>query len=213
VLDFGDFPQHPARLGPNHTTRTVTGAPARARSLRWLRETLLDEISELGPQLLMQGIANLLPHPCFNQLRTQLWRAMSIQIGPGSLVMGELMLSGVRDRSALFSIGSETYISGPLRVNLGGAVRIGNGVNVGHDCLFLTVDHEVARPDRRAGLSNNRSIVIEDGACIASCVTILPGVTIGRGAVVSTGAVVTRDVPADTMVGGVPAKFLQRFER
>ena len=42
--------------------------------------------------------------------------------------------------------------------------------------------------------------------------TVLPGVTIGDGAIVAAGAVVTKDVPANTVVGGVPAKVIRRIE-
>jgi maltose O-acetyltransferase len=171
-----------------------------------LQVAVRDELGEAGLCIMGQAVANLLPQFCFNRLRTGMWRAMKFEMGQGSLVMGELLLSGAGNWSELFSVGDYTYISGPLRVNLGGAVRIGSGVNIGHDCLLLTVDHEMGGPYRRAGISENRSIVIEDGAWIASRVVILPGVTIGRGAVVAAGAVVTRDVPANTMVGGVPAK-------
>jgi maltose O-acetyltransferase len=173
-----------------------------------------DEILDLRPRVhLIQGFTNyFLPQFCFNRLRTALWRAAKIEIGPGSMVMGDLLLSGDGDWPSLFTIGRDTYISGPLRINLGGAVRIGDRVNVGHDCLFVSVDHEIGEPSRRAGVSTNRPITIQNGVWIASKVVILPGVTIGEGAVVATGAVVRSDVPAHTLVGGVPAKVLRTLQ-
>jgi maltose O-acetyltransferase len=201
---------------PPDTHRTLTddaGATERPDAWGKLRCAVMDELGDMGPRLLMQTLANCLPQFCFNRLRTELWRTAKLRLGPGTLLMGDLRLSGAGDWSELFTVGAETYISGPLRVNLGGAVHIGSGVNVGHDCLMITVHHKIGNSERRAGLSENRSIVIEDGAWIASRVVILPGVTIGRGAVVAAGAVVTRDVPADTMVGGVPARVIRRLAR
>lgn len=160
-----------------------------------------------------QGLAQLLPQFRMNWLRTALWRFARVPVGEGSLIMGDLFLSGAGDWASLFSVGEHTYITGPLRVNLGGAVRIGNAVNIGHDCLFLTVDHQPGPPWRRAGATQYGSIVIEDGAWIASRVTVLPGVTIGAGAIVAAGSLVTSHVAPHTLVSGVPAKFRRELDR
>ena len=55
-------------------------------------------------------------------------------------------------------------------------------------------------------------VIIKKNAWIAIGVIILPGVTIGEGAIVASGAVVSRDVPPNTMVGGIPAKIIREFE-
>jgi acetyltransferase-like isoleucine patch superfamily enzyme len=166
---------------------------------------------QLRPQL-AQTLAGILPQFGFSQVRTAILRAGSLEIGEESLVMGPLHLSGAGDWSALFSVGSHTFISGPLRINLGGSVRVGSGVNIAHDVALLTVDHEIGPPWRRAGWSRHASIVIEDGVWIGSRVTVLPGVCIGTGAVVAAGAVVTSDVPPHTLVGGVPARVLRNLD-
>ena len=56
-----------------------------------------------------------------------------------------------------------------------------------------------------------RPVVVGKGVWIGSHATILPGVTIGEGAVVAAGAVVARDVPARTVVAGVPAKVIKNI--
>ena len=88
-------------------------------------------------------------------------------------------------------------------------VTIGSGVSVGHHVLLITTDHAIGPPEFRAGLAQPQPITIGDGAWIAAGATILPGVRVGAGAVVAAGALVTRDVAANTLVGGVPAKELR----
>jgi maltose O-acetyltransferase len=217
---FGDagstMANKPSRnVRPEASPSADSQAQPRENASKWdkTRALLIDELGEMRVSLLMQGVANFLPQFCFNRLRTALWRTVNLKIGAGSLVMGELVLSGSGDWSSLLSVGADTYISGPLRINLGGSVRIGSGVNIGHDCLLLTVDHEIGGPDRRAGWSTCKPIVIEDGAWIASKVVILPGVTVGRGAVVAAGSVVTKNVPANTLVGGIPAKVMRQLSQ
>ena len=182
-------------------------------SLEAVRALVGDELRDFRPSLhLVQGITGrLMPQFCFNRLRTALWRAAQLEIGAGSIIMGDLILSGGGHWPSLLKIGRETFISGPLRINLGGEVRIGSSVNIGHDCLIVAVGHDIAGPDRRAGSARNESVVIEDGVWIASRVVVLPGTTIRTGAVVAAGAVVASDVPAHTLVGGVPAKVLRHL--
>lgn len=57
-----------------------------------------------------------------------------------------------------------------------------------------------------------RPVVIKKGACVSIATTVMPGVTIGEGAVTGTGALITKDVPAWTIVAGVPAKVLKTLE-
>lgn len=104
------------------------------------------------------------------------------------------------------SIGS--YCAVNARVLLdgrGGLLTIGNHVDVGQETNLWTLEHD---PDSDAHETRGKSVTIEDYAWIASRVTILPGVTVGRGAVVAAGAVVTRDVKPMDKVAGVPAKSI-----
>jgi maltose O-acetyltransferase len=64
---------------------------------------------------------------------------------------------------------------------------------------------------RRAGDLKAEPVTIGDGAWIGARATILPGVTIGGGAVVAAGSVVTRDLPANVLAGGVPARVIREL--
>jgi maltose O-acetyltransferase len=158
------------------------------------------------------AVSRFLPQFCFNRTRTALLRAAGFRIGSFSGIMGALDVTGPGNVTELLSIGDRTIISGPLHVDLGAPVRIGNGVNLGHDVWLLTIDHEIGSGERRCGPSLAAPVTIEDGAWIGSRVTVLPGISVGRGAVVAAGAVVTRDVRPNTLVAGVPARFVRDLD-
>jgi acetyltransferase-like isoleucine patch superfamily enzyme len=158
------------------------------------------------------SISRLLPQFAFNRTRTALLRAAGFHIGARSAVMGVFDVTGPGSVSELFSIGERTLISGPVHINLGAPVRIGNRVRIGHHVLLLTIDHEIGLSASRCGKLSAAPITIGDGAWLGSRVTVLSGISIGAGAVVATGAIVTRDVPPDTLVAGVPARFVRDLE-
>jgi acetyltransferase-like isoleucine patch superfamily enzyme len=83
-------------------------------------------------------------------------------------------------------------------------------VQIGPRINLITENHPV-NPSIRKDLDLN-SILIKRNAWIGAGATILPGVTVGENTIVAAGAVVNRDVPANTIVGGVPAKFIRTIE-
>jgi acetyltransferase-like isoleucine patch superfamily enzyme len=87
----------------------------------------------------------------------------------------------------------------------GGSLQIGNNVDIGQETNIWTLEHD---PHDDFHRTKGGGVIVEDYVWIASRVTILPGVRIGRGAVVATGSVVTKDVPPMAIVGGVPAKII-----
>lgn len=88
---------------------------------------------------------------------------------------------------------------------------IGRNVNLGPFVRLVTDTHEIGTAERRAGAVRHDAIVIGDGCWIGASATVLAGVSIGAGSIVAAGAVVTRDVPPNVVVGGVPAKVLRRL--
>lgn len=106
-------------------------------------------------------------------------------------------------------IGEYTQIN-PFTVIYGGSgVYIGNDVMIAPHCMIASGNHDfkqIAKPIRHAGNLSEGPIVIEDGVWIGANCTITDGVTIGHDAVVAAGSVVTKDVAAYDIVGGIPAK-------
>lgn len=115
----------------------------------------------------------------------------------------------------------------PLYINYGKHTKIGKNVFINFDCVFLdlggiTIEDHVLIAPKVSLLSEGHSLVPEErqslvpghihikkNAWIGAGATLLSGVTIGENAIVAAGAVVSKDVPANTVVGGVPAKVIK----
>ena len=154
----------------------------------------------------------LLPQQSFNRTRTALLRAAGARIGEHALIQGPVHITGAGNPGHFLTIDPYTIISGPLRLDLGAPVYMGYGVRIGHEVTLLTITHAIGSRELRCGTSKVGPIHIGNGAWLASRVTVLPNVTIGEGAVVAAGSVVTRDVPPDTLVAGVPARVIRSLE-
>lgn len=87
----------------------------------------------------------------------------------------------------------------------GGKIIIGNNVDIARETNIWTLEHD---PNDDLHKTKGGDVIIEDYVWIASRVTILPNVKIGKGAVIASGAIVTKDVPSMAIVGGVPAKVI-----
>lgn len=88
----------------------------------------------------------------------------------------------------------------------------GNNVWIGPNTLITTINHPLSPKGRREFLGIAQPITIGDDVWIGGNCTILPGVNIGNNVVVAAGAVVTKDVPDNCVVGGVPAKIIKEIE-
>ncbi len=102
------------------------------------------------------------------------------------------------------TFGKGVFVNMGCRFQDTGGITIGDGTLIGHGCTLTTLNHAVD-PARRADMLP-APIVIGRRVWLGAAVTVVPGVTIGDGAIVGAGAVVTRDVAANTIVAGVPAR-------
>ena len=105
------------------------------------------------------------------------------------------------------TLGRGVFINLGCRFQDTGGITIGDGTLIGHGSTLTTLNHDVD-PDRRADMIP-APIRIGRKVWLGAAVTIVPGVTIGDGAIVGASAVVTKDVPANGIVAGVPAKLIR----
>lgn len=107
-------------------------------------------------------------------------------------------------------IGKNVFINSCCQFQDQGGITIGDGTLVGPKTVIATLNHQMD-PAKRANLIP-KPVAIGKNVWIGANVTILPGVNIGDGAVIAAGAVVNKNVEANTVVGGVPAKFIKYIE-
>jgi len=108
------------------------------------------------------------------------------------------------------SVGKNVFINSGCRFQDQGGITIGDGALIGHNVVLATLNHDI-EPRKRSTM-HPAPIVIGKNVWIGANATVVPGVTIGDGAVIAAGAVVTRDVPANVIIGGVPAKIIKKIE-
>ena len=133
------------------------------------------------------------------------------------------LLSQITDRE----IDDSVVVFTPLYINYGKNLKIGKDVFINFDCVFLdlggiSIEDNVLIAPKVSLLSeghpvlpgNRQSLVpglihIKKNAWIGAAASIMPGVTIGENAIIAAGAIVTKNVPDNTIVGGVPAKLIK----
>lgn len=106
-------------------------------------------------------------------------------------------------------IGKRVFINMGCKFQDQGGIYIEDGALIGHNVVLATLNH--AMPPEERGTMYPKAIHIGKNVWIGSDAVILPGVTIGDGAVVAAGAVVTKDVPENTVVAGVPARKIKEI--
>lgn len=140
-----------------------------------------------------------------------------IQIGDRTIVMHGAILHVYNFRDlphAGIKIGQDSLIGEYCVIRGQGGVEIGDRVYTSPFTQIIAVNHVFDDPDRpfvEQGITAE-GIVIEDDVWLGAGAVITDGVRVGKGAVVAAGAVVTSDVPAHTVVGGVPARPIKTID-
>lgn len=139
-------------------------------------------------------------------------RSYGADVAPTAAVVGPLsVINAARDFSHL-SIGPGAHVGSEVMIDLVERVTIGEGATVSMRCSIITHLDMGHGPLAERRPRETGAVTILPGAYVGAGATILHGVTVGREAIVAAGALVHSDVPDGAVVGGVPAKPIQRAE-
>jgi maltose O-acetyltransferase len=128
---------------------------------------------------------------------------MSFKIGEKSTIFMNCKF----DCANKLEIGHNSVINSSCRLDNRGIIKIGNNVSISQDVVILTADHDVSSQTLQG---RRKAVEIMDYSFIGTRVTVLPGVTIFKGGVAAACSLVNKDIPENTVVGGVPAKMNKR---
>lgn len=153
---------------------------------------------------LINFLLYVLPPSRMFALRRALLRLAGIDIGIDACVCGGGWIYG---RGQL-SIGQGTWLSPGtvFHTHADVVILIGDRCDIGPGVHFIPGGHLIGTARRRAGPGTAKPIRVGNGTWIGAGTQILGGAEIGEGSVIAAGAVVTRDIPANTLAAGVPAK-------
>jgi acetyltransferase-like isoleucine patch superfamily enzyme len=145
------------------------------------------------------------------QLRAPWLRLLGARIGRGAVLHNVRFFNLYRRGLAGLEIADECFVGDECLLDLAEGIRLERQVTLAERVLVLThmnvgyADHPLQRHFPPVA----KPVVVEQGAFLGANVTLLPGVRIGARSFVAAGAVVTSDVPAETLVAGVPARVLR----
>ena len=151
------------------------------------------------------------PDDVGGRLRARVLRLGGLDIGAHTVLAGTPKISGGGELYRQLHIGRDCWFNIQCVLEVHADLTIGDRVQLGQQVMVLTNTHELGPAGRRSGSLQSLPVKIGDGAWLGARCTILPGVSIGEGAAVAAGAVVTKDVPPNTLVAGVPAKVVREL--
>mgnify|MGYP001093629900 CR=1 FL=1 len=166
--------------------------------------------------------------PGLNVERQQVKRLLRLfnqaETSPEQLAVLQQLLGGIGQNSLIWPpfycvYGKNIYLGDNVFLNVlctildCNEVRLGNHVMVGPGVQIYTAAHLLQAEPRNQGWEVAKPVVVDDNVWIGGSAILLPGVRVGLNAVVGAGAVVTRDVPANTVVAGNPARVIREIEQ
>lgn len=160
------------------------------------------------------GPPRILLYDC--ETNAELLRTFGARIGTRHVrIHAPLVLHGAEDGYANLAIGDGCILNGYVYIDLAGKVTLEEGVGLGPGSIVMTHNRYNYNPvleERLAAQCGVADVRFKRSSSVKAGAIVIKGVTIGTNSVVAAGAVVTHDVESFTIVAGVPARVIQRFD-
>lgn len=158
-------------------------------------------------EMIMNLLFSLPRYKTLNYIKKLFLQLMDAKIGKGVIFYPGVWIAPGRN----LEIGDDVNLAKDVLMNTSGGINIGDRTLIGYRTQIISADHEIPPIGERIPISGNKyaKIHIHKDVWIGANCLITSGVTIGEGAIVAGGSVVTKDVEANSIVAGVPAKFIR----
>jgi maltose O-acetyltransferase len=159
------------------------------------------------------SIGNSLPLAnVFSRHRYRFYRLAGIDMAKRIFVNGPILIAAEHTENLIIGAGTFLNLGSHFGCpNANEKIRVGQRCALGPACRLETVNHGLVWELGIGRGTITKGIVLEDEVWLGAGVTVLPGVRIGEGSVIAAGAVVTKDVPAGVLAGGVPCKVIREL--
>lgn len=215
-IDHRDGTPYPVSIPPVGASDWAQAQPATqpgSTRLHRIWRAIREDVREFHLRLALVNVL-LAPLPMYvgSRLITRCLRLAGFAIGQGTVMCSVPRLSGCGNIYTRLKVGRNCMFNVGCFLDLGAEITIEDMAGLGHEVMILTTTHAVGPAQRRYAAPRTLPVTIGAGAWLGARCTILPGVTVGAGAIVAAGSVVNRDVPANTLVAGVPARVVKTLE-
>lgn len=158
-------------------------------------------------ETLMESIFLLPRYKIFNNIKKASLLLMGNKVGKNPVFYSGVWIMPPTN----MVIGDDVDFAKGVLITPGGGLEIGSRTLIGYGSKILTANHNIPPNQERIFGSGHKKekVIIKNDVWIGSNCVILPGVEIGEGAVIAAGSIVTKDVKAFHIVGGVPAKVIK----
>lgn len=141
---------------------------------------------------------------CF-EVKRKLLNSIGHSLGNGAKVVGPIFCTGT------LITGKDCWIGRNISIHGNGTVILGDRCDLAPEVTFLTGSHAIGTEERRAGPGKTDRIQIGAGCWIGAGATFLNEIRIGQGSVIAACACVVKDIPSNTLAGGVPARVVKNL--